>query len=108
MPRDAGMEPSGRRSQPSAAPSLRRTYRLTVVCHAADSASMAAELRTLFDEYALSLESLSCDQTGSVFVRITTLVASSVQERAALVKIVNQLAAETKIRRLQWESVPAA
>jgi hypothetical protein len=108
MPRDAGMEPSGRRSQPSAAPSLRRTYRLTVVCHAADAGSMASELRKLFDEYGLALESLSCDQTSYVSVRITALVASSIAERAALVKIVNQLAAQTKIRRLQWESVPAA
>ena len=108
MPRDAGVQHGGRNSQPSPAPSLRRTYRLSVVCHAADRDGIEAELRTLLDNYALALRSLCCDQTSCVFVRITALVASSIAERAALVKIVNQLGTDPKIRRLQWESVPAA
>jgi hypothetical protein len=108
MPRDGGVQPGGRSSQPCPAPSLRRTYRLTVVCHGADCDGIEAELRTLLDKYALALQSLCCDQTSCVFVRITALVASSIAERAALVKIVNQLGADPKIRRLQWESVPAA
>jgi hypothetical protein len=108
MPRDGGVQSGGRSSRPCPAPSLRRTYRLTVVCHAADCDGIEAELRTLLDEYALALQSLCCDQTSYVFVRVTALVASSIAERAGLVKIVNRLGTDPKIRRLQWESVPAA
>jgi hypothetical protein len=34
-----------------AAPSLRQTYRLGVVCHAADSKAVEAELKSMFDEW---------------------------------------------------------
>jgi|GEM_PF-2193753 len=106
MPRDYEVRPGSHRSPPTAVPALRRTYRLTVVCHSADSDSVRAQLRRQFDESGLMLQSLSCDQTSHVFVRISALVASSIPERAALVRIVNRLAAEPAVRRLQWETVP--
>ncbi len=108
MPRDCEVGPSSHRSRPTAVPALRRVYRLTVVCHSADSDGLQAELKRQFDECGLMLQSLSCDHTSYVFVRISALVASSIPERAALVRIVNRLAAEPTVRRLQWETVPSA
>jgi hypothetical protein len=87
-------------------PSLRQTYRLTVVCHSADSSQVEAELKRLFVEHRLILRSLLRDQASFAFVRISALLASSIAERSALVRIVNLLASNPSIRRLQWETVP--
>lgn len=89
-----------------AAPSLRQTYRLAVVCHAAESDAVQGLLKSMFEQHGLTLDSLRCDQTSLMFVRITALLASSISERAALVRIVYELGTNPSIRRLQWETVP--
>lgn len=89
-----------------AAPPLRQTYRLAVVCHAVESNAVQALLRSMFDQHGLTLDSLRCDQASLMFVRITALLASSISERAALVRIVYELGTNPSIRRLQWETVP--
>jgi hypothetical protein len=89
-----------------AARTLRPTYRLTVVCHAAESNAVQALLTSMFDQHGLTLDSLRCDHASSMFVRITALLASSISERAALVRIVYELGTNPSIRRLQWETVP--
>jgi hypothetical protein len=87
-------------------PSLRQTYRLTVVCHNTDLNPVEAELKRLFAEHRLILHSLLRDHPSFAYVRISALLASSISERAALVRIVNLLASNPSIRRLQWETVP--
>ena len=113
MPRDFCVDPirpgTGRSaSHATASPSLRQTYRLTVVCHASDRPEIEATLERVFREQGLRISSLRRDQTSFMFVRITALVDSSISERAGIVWIVNKLAGRPSIRRLQWETVPVA
>jgi hypothetical protein len=99
-----GRQPAA--NQRGTPPLLRQTYRLTVVCHGADSSTVEAELKRLFAEHRLMLRSLLRDQPSFAYVRISALLASSICERAAVVRIVNLLASNPSIRRLQWETVP--
>jgi virulence factor MgtC-like protein len=89
----------------SVAPLLRQTYRLTIACHGADVRQIELELRRLFHENRLVLDWLRCDKTSFAFITITASLAGSIADRAAMVRIVNQLAPNPLIRRLQWETV---
>lgn len=88
------------------APSLRQAYRLTVACHISDSKAVAGTLKAMFDEHGLALASMRRDQTSTAFVRVVATITSTLAGRAALVRIVNELATMPAVRRLQWETVP--
>jgi hypothetical protein len=88
------------------APTLRRTYGVSVVCHVSDSDATEAALKGMFEHYGLALDSLRRDPVSMKFVRLTALVESSIAERAHLVWIVNQLATMPSIRHVHWETLP--
>lgn len=88
------------------APSLRQVYRLTVVCHVSDSKAITSTLNDKFEKNGLTPASLRCDQNSVAFVRVVATISSTLAGRAALVRIVNELAPMPAVRRLQWETVP--
>jgi hypothetical protein len=100
------VETRGLASPAAGAAYPRQTYKLIVLCCSTEAGAVEAKLRGLLNVHGLGLVSLQREQTKHVRVRIDVQVASSVPERAALVRIVNQLTAEPAIRFLQWETVP--
>ena len=114
MPRDARIDPV-RREQPPvisnardgvvSSPS-RQTYRLVLVCHASDANAVQAELRIMFEKNGFARFSLQCEQARPMFLKLAATLESTIAERAALVRIVNQLTTMPSVRRLQWETVP--